>query len=169
MMQVLFSHGKESGPWGGKIKRLASVAEQLGWGVDSIDYRDLLDPDDRVQRLVEHGLKYAEPLVLCGSSMGGYASVCASQQVKPAGVFLLAPALSLPGYQHPSPALVCEQRCIVHGWTDDVVPVEHVIRYAQADNIPLMLMPDGHRLLDSMDLIAQLFRDFLTRIVPPQA
>ena len=27
-MKVVFSHGKESGPWGFKIKRLAEIAQQ---------------------------------------------------------------------------------------------------------------------------------------------
>ena len=33
---VYFSHGKESGPWGDKIKRLAQVAEAKGFVVYSI-------------------------------------------------------------------------------------------------------------------------------------
>ncbi|MFT6901716.1 MAG: hypothetical protein ACJAXS_001915 [Colwellia sp.] len=37
-MKVIFSHGKESGPWGSKITKLANVAKELGFGVDSIDY-----------------------------------------------------------------------------------------------------------------------------------
>jgi hypothetical protein len=36
-MKVYFSHGKESGPWGSKIKRLAGIAQQKGYAVDSID------------------------------------------------------------------------------------------------------------------------------------
>ena len=35
---VIFSHGKETGPWGTKIKHLASVAQVAGWQVLSIDY-----------------------------------------------------------------------------------------------------------------------------------
>jgi hypothetical protein len=48
-MKVYFSHGKESGPWGSKIKRLANIAKELGYSVDSIDYSDILDPDLRVE------------------------------------------------------------------------------------------------------------------------
>ncbi len=49
---VLFAHGKESGPWGSKIKHLAAIAERLGAQVLSPDYGDLPDPDARVARLL---------------------------------------------------------------------------------------------------------------------
>ena len=52
-MKVIFSHGKESGPWGSKIKRLADVAKAHGLGVESIDYSDTFDPDLRVERLLK--------------------------------------------------------------------------------------------------------------------
>ena len=51
-MKVYFSHGKESGPWGSKIQRLASIASEHGCEVDSVDYTDLKDPDQRVERLL---------------------------------------------------------------------------------------------------------------------
>ena len=38
---VVFSHGKETGPWGTKIRRLADVAQAAGWQVLSIDYAAL--------------------------------------------------------------------------------------------------------------------------------
>jgi hypothetical protein len=52
-MKVIFSHGKESGPWGSKIKRLASTAEALNFSVDSIDYSGIASPDKRVDKLCE--------------------------------------------------------------------------------------------------------------------
>src|SRR3546814_2972406 len=36
---IVFAHGKESGPWGIKIKHLAKTAEQRGFDVISPDYR----------------------------------------------------------------------------------------------------------------------------------
>ena len=51
-MKVVISHGKESGPWGFKIKRLAEIARQQRFSDDSIDYTDLKDPDLRVERLL---------------------------------------------------------------------------------------------------------------------
>lgn len=52
-MKAYFSHGKESGPWGSKIKRLAAIAEEHNCEVDSIDYTGIADPDLCVDRLVE--------------------------------------------------------------------------------------------------------------------
>ena len=49
---VVFAHGKESGPWGSKIKHLAALAGQRGAQVLSPDYADLSDPEQRVQRLL---------------------------------------------------------------------------------------------------------------------
>jgi hypothetical protein len=51
-MRVYFSHGKESGPWGSKITSLANIAKDQGFSVDSIDYSDIVDPDLRVERLI---------------------------------------------------------------------------------------------------------------------
>jgi len=73
-MKVYFSHGKESGPWGSKIERLAAIAKHAGCSVESIDYTDISDPDVRVERLLTEIAAETEPLLLVGSSMGGYVS-----------------------------------------------------------------------------------------------
>ena len=51
-MVVVFSHGKESGPWGSKITAMADVARSLGMAVESVDYRGIADPAARVEKLV---------------------------------------------------------------------------------------------------------------------
>ena len=53
MTTVVFSHGKESGPWGSKITTLSNVANDMGFGVESIDYQDLDCPEARLERLKE--------------------------------------------------------------------------------------------------------------------
>ncbi len=52
-MKVYFSHGKESGPWGTKIKKLATIAKEHGCSVESIDYTDIENPDLRVRHLLD--------------------------------------------------------------------------------------------------------------------
>ena len=52
---VVFSHGKESGPWGSKITAMAAVVRDLGSALESVDYRGLDDPGDRVRKLVAAG------------------------------------------------------------------------------------------------------------------
>src|SRR5512137_987689 len=95
---VCFCHGRESGPWGTKIRRLARVAEQFGCRVVSPDDRDTWDPGERVRRLVRLAADLPRPLILVGSSMGGYVVAAAATELQPLGLFLLAPAVGLPGY-----------------------------------------------------------------------
>jgi hypothetical protein len=79
---VVFSHGKESGPWGTKINAMAAVARDLSVGVESVDYRGIDDPGERVQKLMSAGLEFAQPLVLVGSSMGGHVSAAAATPLR---------------------------------------------------------------------------------------
>jgi hypothetical protein len=69
-MKVIFSHGKESGPWGGKITKLANIAKELNFSVDSIDYTDTFSPDERVVILNKYLENETQPFILVGSSMG---------------------------------------------------------------------------------------------------
>jgi alpha/beta superfamily hydrolase len=164
-MKVYFSHGKESGPWGSKIKRLAGIAQQKGYAVDSIDYSDILDPDLRVERLLSVLGETDEAFVLVGSSMGGYVSLVAAEQVDANGVFLLAPALYMEDYQqqnyHPRGHVE-----VVHGWSDDVIPVENSIRFAKAVDCSLHLISGDHRLNSSIEVVEQLFSQFLVSVDP---
>ncbi|WP_206441461.1 YqiA/YcfP family alpha/beta fold hydrolase [Amphritea opalescens] len=165
-MKVYFSHGKESGPWGSKIKRLADIAQQKGCTVDSIDYSDILDPDLRVERLLAVLSDADEAFVLVGSSMGGYVSLVAAEQVNAKGIFLLAPALYIEGYEQQSyhPRGLVE---VVHGWSDDVIPVDHSIRFAKAADCALHLISGDHRLNSSIEVVEQLFSQFLVSIDQP--
>jgi pimeloyl-ACP methyl ester carboxylesterase len=162
-MKVIFSHGKESGPWGSKIKRLANCAEGHGCTVDSIDYTDLPDDADaRVARLAEVVEAERSPPILVGSSMGGYVSLVSAEKCSVKAVFLLAPALYLPGYSQQEYAADVPVE-IVHGWGDELIPPEHAIRYAQLSNNTLHLVDGDHRLTDALDLIEQLFDRFMAQ------
>lgn len=160
-MKVYFSHGKESGPWGSKIKRLAGLAKEHGCTVESIDYSDLRDPDLRVERLLNALKSETDDILLVGSSMGGYVSLVASGQVTVKGVFLLAPALYLNGYQGQSYSSLCPHIEVVHGWSDEVIPAEHSIRFAKAADCTLHLIRGDHRLMTSLETVAHLFEHFL--------
>jgi len=160
-MKVYFSHGKESGPWGSKIRRLADVAKAQGYSVDSIEYSDILDPDLRVERLISVLENAEEDFLLVGSSMGGYVSLVASEQVVAEGVFLLAPALFMPGYKKQSYRNNTNVE-IVHGWSDDIIPPENSIKHAQNIDCSLHLISGDHRLNSSIEIVEQLFLQFLT-------
>lgn len=164
-MKVYFSHGKESGPWGTKIKRLARIAENMGCAVESVDYTDLMDPDLRIARLLELLAGEADNFVLVGSSMGGYVSLLASGSVDAKAVFLMAPALYMPGYEGQEYRSRSSHIEIVHGWSDDIIPVEHSIRYAQETDSRLHLISGDHALNNSLEIVANIFEQFLYQAV----
>ena len=159
-MKVIFSHGKESGPWGSKIKRLANIAKAHGCSVDSIDYTDMLDPDLRVERLIKILESTQEDALLVGSSMGGYVSLVASEQLDVKGLFLLAPALYMDGYKKQTYYYHSNVE-IVHGWSDDVIPPENSIQFAKSNDSSLHLISGNHRLNSSLEVVERIFSQFL--------
>ena len=169
---VVFSHGKESGPLGSKIRALMQVAEHLGARAISVNYREhpdgtAIDPnapgeaDRRVAQLLSTPLPAHRRLVLAGSSMGGYVSTVASADLQPDGLFLLAPAFYLPGYGCQDPVPHARSSLIVHGWGDDVVPPNHSIRFARQNGCALHLLAGDHRLNAALPAIEPLFGRFL--------
>ena len=159
--KVIFSHGKESGPWGTKISRLADVAKQRGYAVESIDYQDTHDPAKRVARLLEYVENETGDYLLAGSSMGGYVAAVAAERCQPGGVFMMAPALFVPGYPHHHQALDCEQVHIVHGWGDEVIPWELSMKYARQTDCQLHLIAGDHGLNQVLDDVVAQFELFL--------
>jgi pimeloyl-ACP methyl ester carboxylesterase len=158
---VVFSHGKESGPWGAKITAMAAVVRDLELGVESVDYRGMDDPGERVKKLVSLGLELKEPAVLVGSSMGGHVSAAAASRIGARALFLLAPAFYMPGFEQYTPQDVAVPTAIVHGWHDDIVPVENSIRWAREHRAALHILDSDHRLEDQIEAICNLLRDFL--------
>jgi len=141
---VCFSHGQESGPWGTKIRAMADIARAEGWTVESLDYRGIDDARVRADKLVE------------------YWATAAASRVGARGLFLLAPALFMPGYGEYMPdPLPDVPTMIVHGWHDDIVAHEGSIRYGREIGASVVLLDSDHRLTASIDIITRLFRDFL--------
>jgi alpha/beta superfamily hydrolase len=166
---VVFSHGQESGPWGTKISALATAAGQEGYEVESVDYRGIDDPRARVVKLVETCSQLTGDLVLCGSSLGGFVSITAAANLHAIGVFLMAPALKLPGLSlNYTPRIDCPVT-MVHGWRDDVVPVQQSIDFAREYGCALHLLESDHRLRDQLRIITFLFEYFLISLDLPQA
>jgi len=165
-MKVIFSHGKESGPWGTKIQRLATIAKEHGCSVESIDYTGISDPDMRVAKLVSLLKNETETFILVGSSMGGYVSLVASEQVKPKAIFLMAPALYIANYKQQLYSISPPPTEIVHGWEDIVIAPENSIHYAKQANCSLHLIPGDHSLISSLDTVADLFKANLSFLLP---
>jgi pimeloyl-ACP methyl ester carboxylesterase len=159
---VAFSHGKESGPWGAKITAMAAAVHDLGIKVESVDYRGIDDPAARVAKLLQTAPRFKGPLVLVGSSMGGHVSAAAAARTEARGLFLLAPAFYMPGFEAHTPQDVSCPTVIVHGWRDDIVPVDHSIRWAREHRARLHVLDSDHRLEDKIEEICGLLRSFLS-------
>lgn len=160
---VFFSHGKDSGPWGLKIRALARVAEKFSCRVVSPDDEGVFDPELRVRHLIEVAQDVTGPLILVGSSMGGYVAAVASSVLAPRGLFLLAPAIGLPGYTVDKPVPSAEECVVVHGWDDVLVPLQPVFDFARQNRAMFCAIPAGHSLNEQIGLIEELFAGFLSR------
>ena len=158
---IQFIHGKESGPNGSKLTALSSVARNVGWEVHSLDYSHTFDPARRLEQLVNACSRDRRPLLLVGSSMGGWVAAEAAQRLGAHGLFLMAPAVFMPGYPSQDPMVVGERTEIVHGWDDEVIPYEHAVRFARLRGCSLHLVQGDHRLTAQIPLLCELFTAFL--------
>jgi pimeloyl-ACP methyl ester carboxylesterase len=162
---VCFSHGQESGPWGTKIRALADVARGAGYAVESLDYQGMADPQARARKLGAWCRAQAAPAILVGSSMGGYVALAAASEVGAAGLFLMAPALYVPGYEAiPLPPAPACRITIVHGWRDEVLPWSGSTRYGEQCGARVLLVPDDHRLVADLAGLCRVFRLFLEEL-----
>ena len=160
---VVFSHGLDGEPWGTKIVALARVVEARGLRVESVDYRGMEAPL-RVEKLLAFARELSRPLILVGSSLGGHVAATVSSHVPTQGLFLMAPAFFMPGYEQYTPVPAQCPIEIVHGWNDEVVPAANSIRFAQQYRSTLHLIDSDHRLTDKLDEICHLFDRFLRRV-----
>ena len=164
MTTVVFSHGQESGPWGTKIRAMAEVVQGMGCAAHSIDYQGIADPTERVARCVRECGEFDDQLILVGSSMGGHVATAAAAPVGAAGLFVLAPAYFMEGYEELTPPPPAVPICIVHGWHDDIVPVDNSIRFARSCSATLHIVDGDHRLTANVAEINNYLRRFVENI-----
>jgi alpha/beta superfamily hydrolase len=162
---VVFSHGQASAPWGEKITAMAAVVRDLGLSAESVDYQGIDEPQARVQKLLGFARPFAGRLVLAGSSLGGHVSAAAARTLSARGLFLLAPAFFMPGFEEFTPRDVGCPTVIVHGWRDDVVPINHSVRWAQEQRAALHVLDSDHRLQDQLPSICLYLRAFLQSLI----
>jgi len=167
---IIFSHGHESSPESRKIQVLRPIAEQGGLTTEAIDYTDLRDaPVARRERLLARLDELDCPIVLAGSSLGGWVSMAAAEQTPVAGLWLMAPALfmedhvdggEIPDAYAPRTGHVM----VVHGWYDEIIAWRNSLKFAEAFGATLHLVADGHRLENSLITLERLFAEFLERV-----
>ncbi len=158
---VIYNHGKDSIPWGEKALALAEIAKRRGLEVISPDYQASNDPDVRVKQLLAMDLSAYQDIILVGSSMGAYVATVTSEIIKPKGLFLIAPAFYLPGYQCTKFKPYADHIEVFHGWEDEVVPPENAWQFCQQHKANLHMYDADHRLLSILPIMADAFDLFL--------
>jgi pimeloyl-ACP methyl ester carboxylesterase len=166
-VKIILSHGKESGPWGSKITALADVTKTLDASVkievESIDYTQTMDPDQRAE-ILRKSLD-RDDLILVGSSMGGYVSTVAAQQYPVMGLFLMAPAFYMPGYDIQDFEKIHCPVTVIHGWRDEIITHEHSVRFAREQRANLIIVDSDHGLASAHLALTKYFRLFLLDII----
>lgn len=164
---VILSHGSDSGPDATKVSALARVAELLGWTTFKPDYREedqlgyagCVPP--RVARLVDSMQGQPRPLVLAGSSMGAFVSGLASLRAPCLGLFLIALPIDIPGCPQHFDAARGVPGMLVHGYLDDMCPVDAAVAFARGCGMPTLLLDDDHRLANHVAVLERQFELFL--------
>lgn len=164
---VIISHGLNSGPDATKATALAQACDLLGWSCERPDYRDLDaarpplgDVPSRIERLQALAAAINGPVVLAGSSMGAFISAQVSLRLPVRGLFLMAPPISLEGYEMRLQTSAVPLS-IVHGWHDELIPAGDVAQWARQHHARICLVNDDHRLGAHVDFCAQQFALFL--------
>ena len=165
---VVFSHGQESGPWGTKIRAMAAAVTAMGCRAESIDYRGIAGPAERVRKLVQECRGIGQPLLLVGSSMGGHVATAAAAQVGAVGLFVLAPAYYIAEWEDLTPPAPDIPIVIVHGWRDEIVPCDNSIRFARGCRATLHLVDGDHRLTENLDEIVFYLERFVEDLTGEQ-
>jgi pimeloyl-ACP methyl ester carboxylesterase len=166
---VVFSHGKDSQPWSTKITALAETARSEGYEVESVDYRGAENLSECITRLADVCKSLQGELVLVGSSLGGYISLASAPTLHARGLFMTAPAIYMEGLPPLRSRVLDCPAAIVHGWQDEIVPVDHSVRFARENNASLYLVDGDHRLHSQLRLIKYLFEYFLISLDLPPA
>jgi len=161
---IVFSHGQDGEPWGSKIVAMAEVARNAGYQAESVDYRGIADPAARVEKLIAFCKTLPTSPVLVGSSLGGHVATAVSNSVHARGLFLLAPAFYMLGFEQHTPLPAPCPITIVHGWNDDVVPIDNSIRYAREHRARLHVIDSDHRMTANINDITQYLAQFLARL-----
>jgi len=146
---------------------MAQIARECGYRVESVDYRGMADPAARVAKLQAFCREQCERPVLVGSSMGGHVATAVSVEARARGLFLLAPAFYMPGYEQFTPKPAACPIAIVHGWCDDVVPIDSSIRYAREHRATLHAIDADHRMTANIGAIVRFLKLFLDDVGAP--
>ena len=151
---IIFAHGLEGSPNGSKIRALRGS----GYEVIAPDFQGMAlgERVGLLQQVCEEH-REAKP-VLAGSSYGGLAASIVAMRIPDAfrGLLLCAPALHLNEPPVDEETILVAPKglktVIIHGVTDDIVPISCSVAYAERsgeDIVAFHQANDGHRLANS--------------------
>lgn len=167
---IILSHGSDSSPDATKVSALAALAQARGWHTLRPDYRadDALghagSVAPRLGRLRAAIGTCEAPPVLVGSSMGAFVSGLASLESPVAGLFLLATPKAIPGCHAVLDVRQDVPTLLIHGWRDELCPLEDTHDFACRRQLPLLMLDDDHRLGASLPAIERQFGAFLDQL-----
>ena len=155
---IIFAHGLEGSPNGSKIRALRGA----GFEVIAPDFQGMVLAErvDLLQEVCEEH-REAKP-VLAGSSYGGLTASIVAMRMPEAfrGLLLCAPALHLDEPPVTEETILVAPKgmrtIIIHGVTDDIVPIACSVEYAERsgnDIVAFHQVNDGHRLASSHEEI----------------
>jgi alpha/beta superfamily hydrolase len=143
------------------MQALNAVCVKKGIEARIPDFSSTNDPLERVATFQALIRGETRPLIFAGSSMGGYVAARVSQEQPIQGLFLIAPALYRPSYSLDERAPNAGSISIIHGWNDEIVPIEESIRFAKKFGATLHAIPGDHFLDDRLVEIQHAFGDFI--------
>ena len=81
-------------------------------------------------------------LAIAGFSFGGYVSLFAASQCSPDLLLLMAPAVGMYQQRETEPNVPdATKTLLIHGETDEVVPVSNAFNWAAEQDIPVVVLP----------------------------
>lgn len=122
----------------------------------------------RVFEYARHRHPEAALSVLAGFSFGGYVALFAAQHCQPSALLLLGPAVGM--YAVPEPAAFDAARTLlIHGETDDVVPLQNAFDWAAPQDLPVCVLPQsGHFFHGKLMVLRDYIRRHMPVMLPPQ-
>ncbi|MEY4749376.1 MAG: hypothetical protein RIQ60_1590 [Pseudomonadota bacterium] len=100
---------------------------------------------DDLLAVVAHQRQSGQPLVLGGFSFGAYVTTLAAARLAEQGAAAERLLLVGPSTQRATPASVPADSLVIHGESDDVVPLSATLDWARPQHLPVIVMPGvGH-------------------------
>jgi alpha/beta superfamily hydrolase len=152
---ICHPHPQHGGTMDNKVvQTLARAVLQLGWRSVRFNFRgiggsqggwdDGVGEIDDAMAVIDAQRDGAAPLLLAGFSFGGYVASQAALRLpdvaKAAQLVLVGPSTE----KQPMPS-VPPETVVVHGETDDVVPLAATLAWARPQSLPVIVLPGvGH-------------------------